>query len=301
LHTSLHAHSANANSDSLRYLLHWPLLLQGNTKFFGIVDTGATSLLLPEAMYLSNVQESHESVSWGNNSSSRATGVGSLYGTTAGSIQPGGDGVLVPMLVTSGQLDSYALPDIDQILFSVPVWNAQGHTCDFGLYAAGLTIKTRIGKVRIPFVRQQSTIYCLMRLYPPPPYASLYVTTIGEQDPEISESLPVINLTTSKISSNLVQVVKGLNPSIVGSDSDSESSAASDVSNTSSSSSAESLVLAGNLVKKRAGLKRRKSSDQGKLRVVKKIVFHRKIRARRQLPKEIKAKRVMMILMLPRH
>jgi len=47
------------------------------------------------------------------------TGVGSLYGITAGSIHPGGDGVLVPMLVTSGQLDSYALPDIDQILFSV--------------------------------------------------------------------------------------------------------------------------------------------------------------------------------------
>ena len=70
------------------------------------------------------MQESHGSVSWGNNTWS----LGSLYGITAGSIQPGGDGVLVPMLVTSGQLDSYALPDIDQILFSVPVWNAQGHT-----------------------------------------------------------------------------------------------------------------------------------------------------------------------------
>jgi len=162
LHTSLHAYSANANSDSLQYPLHWPLLLQGNTKFFGIVDTGATSHLVLETMYLSNVQESHESVSWGNNSSSRATGVGSLYGITAGSIQPGGDGVLVLMLVTSGQLDSYALPDIDQILFSVPVWNAQGHTCDFGPHAAGLTIKTRTGKVRIPFVRQQSTMYWLM-------------------------------------------------------------------------------------------------------------------------------------------
>ena len=86
------------------------------------------------------MQESHESVSWGNNSSSRATGVSSLYGITAGSIQPGGDGVLVPMIVTSGQLDSYALPDIDQILFSVPVWNAQGHTCDFGPHAAGTAI-----------------------------------------------------------------------------------------------------------------------------------------------------------------
>jgi len=230
--------------------------LQGNTKFFGIVDTGATSLLLPEAMYLSNVQESHESVSWGNNSSSRATGVGSLYGITAGSIQPGGDGVLVPMLVTSGQLDSYALPDIDQILsidqilFSVPVWNAQGHTCDFGPHAAGLTIKTRNGKVRIPFVHQQSTMYWFMGFYPPPPYLSLYVTTIGEKDPEISESSPVINLTTSKISFNLVQVVKGLNPSFMGSDSNSESSAASNFFNTSSGSSAESLVLAGNLVKK---------------------------------------------------
>jgi len=86
LHTSLHAHSANANSDSLQYPLHWPLLLQGNTKFFGIVDTEATNYLVPEAMYLSNVQESHESVSWENNSSSRATGIGSLYGITAGSI-----------------------------------------------------------------------------------------------------------------------------------------------------------------------------------------------------------------------
>ena len=57
------------------------------------------------------------------------------------------------MLVTSGQLDSYALPDIDQILFSVPVWNAQGHTCDFGPHAAGLTIKTRTGQVRIPFAQ----------------------------------------------------------------------------------------------------------------------------------------------------
>jgi len=86
LHTSLHAHSANANSNSLQYPLHWPLLLQGNTKFCGIVDTGAMSHLVPEAMYLSSVQESRESVSWGNNSSSRATGVGSLYGVTAGSI-----------------------------------------------------------------------------------------------------------------------------------------------------------------------------------------------------------------------
>jgi len=68
LHTSLHAHSANANSDSLQNILHWPLLLQGNTKFFGIVDTGATSNFVPEAMYLSSVQKSHESVSWGNNS-----------------------------------------------------------------------------------------------------------------------------------------------------------------------------------------------------------------------------------------
>ena len=47
LHTSLHAHSANANSDSLQYPLHWPLLLEGNTKFFGIVDTGATCHLVP--------------------------------------------------------------------------------------------------------------------------------------------------------------------------------------------------------------------------------------------------------------
>ena len=125
------------------------------------------------------------------------------------------------MLVTSGQLDSYALPDIDQILFSVPVWNAQGHTCDFGPHAAGLTIKTHTGKVRILFVRQQSTMYWMMGFYPPLPYSSLYVTTTGEKDPEISESLPVINLTTSKISSNLVQVVKGLHPPIVGSDSDS--------------------------------------------------------------------------------
>jgi len=125
------------------------------------------------------------------------------------------------MLVTSGQLDSYALPDIDQILFSVPVWNAQGHTCDFGPHAAGLTIKTHTGKVRILFVRQQSTMYWMMGFYPPLPYSSLYVTTTGEKHPEISESLPVINLTTSKISSNLVQVVKGLHPPIVGSDSDS--------------------------------------------------------------------------------
>jgi len=147
----------------------------------------------------------------------------------------------------------------------VPVWNAQGHTCNFGPHAAGHTIKTRTDKVRIPFVRQQSTMYWLMGFYPPPPYSSLYVTTTGKKDPEISESLPVINLTTSKISSNLVQVVEGLNPSIVESDSDSESSAASHVSNTSSSSSAESLVLTGNLVKKQARLKRRKSSDQGKL------------------------------------
>jgi len=220
LHTYLHAHSANANSDSLQYHgpLHWPLLLQGNTKFFGIADTGATSYLVPEDMYLSNVQESHESVSWGNNSSSRATSVGSLYGITAGSIQPGGDGGLVPMLVTSAQLDSYALPELDQILFSMPVWNAQGHTCDFRPHAAGLTIKTRTGKVRIPFVCQQRTMYWLMGFYSPPPYSSLYVKTTGKKDPEISESLPVINLTTSKISSNLVQVVKGLNPSVVGSD-----------------------------------------------------------------------------------
>jgi len=98
-----------------------------------------------------------------------------------------------------------------------------------------------------------------------------------------------------------VQVVKGLNPSIVGSDSDAESSTASNVSNTSSGSSAESLVLAGNLVKKRACLKRRTSSDQGNLRVVKNFVFQRKIRAQRQLPKEIRAKSEMMILMLPRH
>jgi len=77
LHTSLHAHSADTTSDSLQYPLHWPLLLEGNTKFFCIVDTGVTSHLLPETMYLSNVQESHESVSWGNNSSSRATGVSS--------------------------------------------------------------------------------------------------------------------------------------------------------------------------------------------------------------------------------
>jgi len=173
------------------------------------------------------------------------------------------------MLVTSGQLDSYALPDIDQILFSVPVWNAQGHTCDFGPHAAGLTIKTRTGKVHIPFVRQHGTMYWMMGIYPPHPYSSLYVTTTGENDPEISESLPVINLTTSKISSNLVHVAKGLNPPIMGSDSDSESSAASNASNTSSGSSAEYLVLAGNLVKKRARLKRRTSSDQGKLRVVK--------------------------------
>jgi len=186
-------------------------------------------------MYLSNVQESHKSVSWRNNSSSRATGVGSLYGITAESIQPGEDGVLVPMLVTSGQLDSYALPDIDQMLFSVPVWNAQGHICDFGPHAAGLTIKTRTGQVRILFVRQQSTMYWLIGFYAPPPYSSLYVTTTGKKVPEISESLPVINLTTSKISSNLVQIVKGLNPPIVGSDSDSESSAASNVSNTGSS------------------------------------------------------------------
>jgi len=55
-----------------------------------------------------------------------------------------------------------------------------------------------------------------------------------EKDHEVSASLPVINLTTSKTSSNLVQVVKGLSLSIVGSDSDSESSAASNVSNTSS-------------------------------------------------------------------
>jgi len=149
------------------------------------------------------------------------------------------------MLVTSGQLDSYALPDIDQILFSVPVWNAQGHTCDFGPHAAGLTIKTHTGKVRIPFVRQQSTMYWMMGFYHSLPYSSLYVTTTGEKDLEISESLPVINLTTSKISSNLVQVVKGLHPPIVGSDSDSESSTASNASNTSSGSSAESLVLAG--------------------------------------------------------
>jgi len=114
-------------------------------------------------------------------------------------------------------------------------------------------------------------MYWLMGFYPPPPYSSLYVTTTGEKDLEISESLPVINLTTSKISSNLVQIVKGLHPPIMGSDSNSESSAASNASNTSSSSSAESLIPAGNLVKKRAGLKRKASSDQGKLRVVKKF------------------------------
>ena len=125
LHTSLHAHSANANSDSLQYPLNWPRLLLGNTKFFGIVDTGATSHLVPEAMYLSNMQESHESVFWGKNSSSRATGIGSLYGITAGSIKLGGDCVLVPMLVTSGQFDSYALPDIDQILLLPPMFPIQ--------------------------------------------------------------------------------------------------------------------------------------------------------------------------------
>jgi len=273
--------------------------LQGNAKFFGIVDTGATSHLVLETMYLSNVQESHESVSWGNDSSSRATGVGSLCGITAGSIQPGGDGVFVPMLVTSGQLDSCALPDIDQILFSVPVWNAQGHTCDFVPHAAGLTIKTRTGKVCIPFVRQQSTMYWLMGFYPPPPYSSLCLTTTGKKDPEISESLPVINLTTSKISSNLVQVVKGLNPSIVGSDSDSESSAASHVSNTNSGSSAESLVLTGNLVKLVSNVENRQIKVSYEL--LRNFVFQIKIRVRRQFPKEIRAKSVMKILMLPRH
>jgi len=35
-----------------------------------------------------------------------------------------------------------------------------------------------------------------MGFCPPPPYSSLYVTTTGGKDPEISESLPVINLTT---------------------------------------------------------------------------------------------------------
>jgi len=130
-----------------------------------------------------------------------------------------------------------------------------------------------------------------MGFYPPPPYSSVYVTTTGEKDLEISESLPVINLTTSKISSNLVQVVKGLNPSIVGSDSDSESSAASNVSNTSSVSSAESLVLAGNLVKKRACLKRRKSSDQGKLRVVKKFRISKKDKSPKTTSKREKSQK----------
>jgi len=237
------------------------------------------------------MQESHESVFWGKNSSSRATGIGSLYGITAGSIKLGGDCVLVPMLVTSGQLDSYALPDIDQILFSVRVWNAQDHTYYFGPHAAGLTIKTRTGKVQIPFVRQQSTMYWLMGFYRRPPYSSLYVTTTGEKDPDISESLPVINLTTSKISSNLVQVVQGFNPPLVGSESDSESSASSNASNTNSSSPAESLVLAGNLVKKRARLKRKASSDQGKLRVIKKFRTSKKYKSPKRTCKRDKSQK----------
>jgi len=168
---------------------------------------------------------------------------------------------------------------------------APGHTGDFGPHAAGLTIKTRNGKVRIPIVRQQSTMYWLMAFYPPPSYSSLYVTTTWEKDPEISESLPVIILTTSKISSDLVQVVKGLNPPIVGSDSESESSAASNASSTSSGSSAESLVLAGNLVKERAGLKRGTLSDQGKLQVVKKIRTSKKDKSPKTTSKRDKSQK----------
>jgi len=55
-------------------------------------------------------------------------------------------------------------------------------------------------------------MYWLMGFYPPPPYSSLYVKTTGEKDPE----LQVINLTTSKISSNLALVVKGLHPPMDG-------------------------------------------------------------------------------------
>jgi len=58
LHTPLHAH-ADTNSDSLQYPLNWPRLLLGNTKFFGIVDTGDTIYLVPESMYSSNMHTSH--------------------------------------------------------------------------------------------------------------------------------------------------------------------------------------------------------------------------------------------------
>ena len=77
----------------------------------------------------------------------------------------------------------------------------------------------------------------------------------------------------------------------MGSDSDSESSAASHVSNTSSSSFADSLVLTGNLVKKRARLKRRKSSDQGKFRVVKKFRISKKDKSLKTTSKRDKSQK----------
>jgi len=134
-------------------------------------------------------------------------------------------------------------------------------------------------------------MYWLMGFYHFSPYSSLCVTTTGEKDPEISESLPVINLTKSKIRSNLLHVVKRLNPPIVGSDSDSVSSAASIDSNSRSSSFAESLVLAGNLVNKRAGLKRQATSDQVNLRVVKKFRTSKKDKSPKRTSKRDKSQK----------
>jgi len=124
-------------------------------------------------------------------------------------------------------------------------------------------------------------IFSLPGFYPLPHYSSLYVTIIGEKHPEISESLPVINLITFKISSNLVQVVKGLTPPILGSDSDSESLAASNASNTSSSSSTEILCLLAILSRKRIELVLSVRHRQIKVsyKLLKKIELQRKIRA----------------------
>lgn len=109
-------------NSALIYPAQYPTGLPNSSEYFPVVDTGATHDLMNMPMFLYQMKPSYESVSWGNQSTSRATGQGSLWGISVAYtiVDDNVRGSTVALiLLYSGAQNGFCVPDMALNLVSV--------------------------------------------------------------------------------------------------------------------------------------------------------------------------------------
>ena len=183
--SSSSSRSAQAYSVQILWLAKPPQQLSHSIpEWFLLCDSGATHHMFNHRMFLANIRDTHLEVSWGDSSSSRSLGLGSMIGVSYYSASI--NAATMPCIVSSGAEDAPLVPDCSRNLASVPRFSQQGHDVRMNEEHPGLLLRDT--KIFVPFCFEAHTGYYLMPWYPPPAYASFV---------RLPDKLDVIDLNAS--------------------------------------------------------------------------------------------------------